>query len=331
MADGIALAVEGGGSHTSAAVYEGGARTRYVHGPTSNPRSISASDAMDTLHRMLLDILTGLSGAISIYVGHGAASTAREAAQLGRRLDRLRESASVGDIIVVNDLVPLALIEPTRNVVVAAAGTGTGFLARSHDGLWRRASGQEFVLSDEGGGYDIGLAALRAAIREADGRGRPTILTDLLSEMRACTPAELPHHLFETVYEDPTSIKVEVAQYARAVFAAAAALDPVARDILSAAANEICLGVTAVARALKIDLSTSLLVLTGSLLTACDGLRENVLAGLQSGLARSEVLVASDDLVRNVRELGNHIDRLRTETIRHPWLPVYLSASHGEA
>ncbi len=80
---------------------------------------------------------------------------------------------------VVNDLVPLvALGEPGRSHLVAVCGTATGFGVCTDDSRSWRASGQEYLLSDEGGGHDVGVEGLQASVRAVDGRGPATALVE---------------------------------------------------------------------------------------------------------------------------------------------------------
>ena len=64
--------------------------------------------------------------------------------------------------------------------IVVVGGTGSIALARDAHGTIHRSGGLGFRFSDEGGGYDIGRAAVQAVLQAADGRGPQTILTDLL-------------------------------------------------------------------------------------------------------------------------------------------------------
>ncbi len=64
--------------------------------------------------------------------------------------------------------------------VAVVAGTGSMAFARAADGRTARAGGWGPLLGDEGSGYAIALAGLRAAARAADGRAPATPLTDRL-------------------------------------------------------------------------------------------------------------------------------------------------------
>jgi glucosamine kinase len=62
------------------------------------------------------------------------------------------------------------------------AGTGSIAWGRNETGELARCGGWGYLLGDEGSGYAIGLAALRAALRSYDGRAGETALLPLLLE-----------------------------------------------------------------------------------------------------------------------------------------------------
>src|SRR5204863_8777101 len=105
-------------------------------------------------------------------------------------------------ILVVND----ALIALQAGVgedpgIVIVSGTGSIAYGR-RNGEAARAGGWGSVLGDEGIGYWIGRLALRAVVRHADGRGRPTTLTPrLLAHFGAERAAEL----IQKVYHEELS------------------------------------------------------------------------------------------------------------------------------
>ena len=99
----------------------------------------------------------------------------------GRRARRARHHEAhrlQGDVLVVNDaLVALEAGAPDEPGVVVIAGTGSIAYGRNERNQAARAGGWGYMLGDEGSGYWIGRAALRAVLREADRRGPATQLT----------------------------------------------------------------------------------------------------------------------------------------------------------
>lgn len=60
--------------------------------------------------------------------------------------------------------------------IALIAGTGSHCFGINHTGDVAYAGGLEYLLADEGSGYDMGIKVLRAAVRSADGRSQPTKL-----------------------------------------------------------------------------------------------------------------------------------------------------------
>jgi N-acetylglucosamine kinase-like BadF-type ATPase len=64
--------------------------------------------------------------------------------------------------------------------VVLIAGTGSIAYGRNGEGDEQRAGGWGYLIGDEGSAVWCGLEALRAVAHAVDGRGAPTMLTELL-------------------------------------------------------------------------------------------------------------------------------------------------------
>jgi len=62
--------------------------------------------------------------------------------------------------------------------VMVIGGTGSVALGRNTSGTTARAGGYGYLIDDAGGGVSIGRAALRAALRAAEGWAPKTVLTD---------------------------------------------------------------------------------------------------------------------------------------------------------
>jgi N-acetylglucosamine kinase-like BadF-type ATPase len=167
-------------------------------------------------------------------------------ALLDRPAPGLAWDVSPERVEIVNDAVA-ALVGGTGRTagVVCVAGTGSIAFGMNRAGARARAGGWGHLLGDEGSGYAIGLAALRAVARAADGRGPATALTDLV--LARCHLDD-PSGLIGLVYGGWQP--ADVAGFAPVVGAAAAAGDAVAGGILAEAAAELALAVATVARSL---------------------------------------------------------------------------------
>jgi N-acetylglucosamine kinase-like BadF-type ATPase len=177
-------------------------------------------------------------------------------------------------ILVVND----ALIALQAGIgdgpgIVIVSGTGSIAYGRNTAGEASRAGGWGYVLGDEGSGYWIGRLALRAVVRHADGRGRPTGLTEkLLGHFQVERAAELIHK----IYHDDVGPRA-IASLAKYVQEARVQGDPVAIAILNQAADELITAGTAVMTRLNLKDDPFTFVLAGGMFHAvpwlCDQLQ----------------------------------------------------------
>jgi N-acetylglucosamine kinase-like BadF-type ATPase len=176
-------------------------------------------------------------------------------------------------IVVVNGaLVALEAGAPGVPGVVIVSGTGSIAYGRNASGDSARAGGWGYVLGDEGSGYWIGRAALRAVLRESDQRGSQTALTPLLLEHFGVAEAQgLIHEVYHTNLK-PTAIGA----LARCVQAAFTAGDPVAIGILRAAADELEGSGVSVARRLGLVGEPFTCVLAGGIFRAVPWLQEEL-------------------------------------------------------
>jgi N-acetylglucosamine kinase-like BadF-type ATPase len=150
-------------------------------------------------------------------------------------------------VLVVNDaLVALEAGAPGQPGVVVISGTGSIAYGRNEKGEAARAGGWGYVLGDEGSGYWIGRAALRAVLRESDRRGPRTALSQLLLEHFGVAQAQgLIHEVYHTNLR-PSAI----GSLAACVQEAFSQGDAVAVGILRAAADELEGSAMSVARRL---------------------------------------------------------------------------------
>jgi N-acetylglucosamine kinase-like BadF-type ATPase len=130
--------------------------------------------------------------------------------------------------------------------IVVIAGTGSIAFGRNAQGRTARAGGWGYLFGDEGGAFWIVREALRAALRWEEGWGSPTALRAiLLDATRARNMNDLMHRCYTSEFPRP-----RIASLALQVNYAAEAGDPVARQILRDAAQELA----ALARAIRSQL-----------------------------------------------------------------------------
>jgi N-acetylglucosamine kinase-like BadF-type ATPase len=277
------ILLEGGGSRTWAALATGTSIHAEASGPSTNPRSVGDQQAVSTLAALLTTLVTDLpagrqSTVRGVIAAHGAASTTLTATRFGALLREALTATGLPRVptLVTNDIA-VPLLSADGPVCVVIAGTGTGFAAR-HGQTIARASGLEWLLSDEGGGHHIAVAALRAVIRALDGRGPHTTLIDAARRWTGRDDLPLPDALFDAVYAAHS--KPHVATFAEHVFEAASSGDHIAEAVLDDAARELATGAEAVSRRCGLTGQPLTLIVAGSLLTRAHGLRSRLAARL---------------------------------------------------
>lgn len=293
-ASSFVLGLDGGGSRSVAVLARRPAAAggmpeivgRGVGGP-ANPRVAGHGVARESLATAI-----AAAGTAAGIEPRGLAAACFGLAGVGLREDRdavicwAEELGVAGRFVVVPDgLLPFADGAAEAWGVVLVAGTGSLALAVRpgvplvHDVAFDRCGGWGPLVGDEGSGYAIGVAALRAVMRAADGRGPRTSLDDVVRRrFSAGGPGDLVARL-----HDGGAGRREVADIARDVLAAAAAADAVAMGIVAAAAVDLAAHVRTLAERNAFAAGRYPLRLTGGLLVGSDMLRSLVVDSLVAG------------------------------------------------
>jgi len=190
---------------------------------------------------------------------------------------------------VVNDALPIiAAGSPDGWGVGLISGTGSFCFGQAPDGRSARSGGWGYLFGDEGSGYSLTVAGLRAAAQAADGRGPQTqILDRFLPALEIETPAEMVKAVY--AFADDRG---RVASLSKVVTEAAAAGDEVANRIVDNAAEQLALMVQAVARTVDLSAAMFPLALTGGVFCATPTLRSDLAKHLlQLGLAANPITI----------------------------------------
>ncbi|MDZ4799994.1 MAG: BadF/BadG/BcrA/BcrD ATPase family protein [Bryobacteraceae bacterium] len=148
----------------------------------------------------------------------------------------LRELLPASHYLVTTDAL-IALSGATAGApgIITIAGTGSISYGRNAARKVARVGGWGYVFGDEGGGFDTTRQALRAVLRHEEGWGPSTMLREMLLNATGATDAnDLMHRFYTPEFPRPL-----IASYSRMVDEAAAAGDPVARNILLNAAQQL--------------------------------------------------------------------------------------------
>jgi N-acetylglucosamine kinase-like BadF-type ATPase len=178
----------------------------------------------------------------------------------------------------------LAAGTPAGWGIAVLCGTGSLVYGVDPSGAAARAGGWGYLLGDEGSGYALGRAALRAVARAADGRGPSTSLTDaVLAHWSLSAPEALIAH----VYRPPLS-RAAIAELAPLVVAEAEAGDGVASALVQEAGRALAVAVWAVAARLSFPVPIPC-ALAGSVIVRARSIRRALLNAVSSRLSLAPV------------------------------------------
>jgi len=251
------IGVDGGGTKTVAllAGLDGRVIARGVSGP-SNYNAVGFEMACTALESAINLVRKDHPGEISaLCLGLAGAGRQDDI----KRFQRWAIEKFPGIAVkIVNDAeILLAAGSPTGPALALICGTGSIVYGRTTTGELIRAGGWGYLFGDEGSGYAISVAALRAVLQAYDGRGDLTLLTESVLARRGLSS---PPDLIRNIYGTET-LRLEVAALADLVEQAAEQGDRVAIAILDEAAWELARTVAVVYP--KLGASISQLVITG--------------------------------------------------------------------
>jgi glucosamine kinase len=256
-----------------------------ARGPGANLTAAGAQGVAKILAQVIGEVLRSRPGDVtSLCVGMAGVDRPHEAALIRSLILGI---VSVSHMAIVNDaLVALEAGAPGAPGIVIISGTGSIAYGRDDRGRAARSGGWGHVLADEGSGYWLGRQALRAAMRESDGRGPTTALTGRLLEHYQVARAQ---DLVRKVYVGDLKPSA-IATLATIVQSAAEDRDPVANEIIDTGATELAAAAVAVAR--RLQLSTPTVVLAGGIFRAVPRMRTGVTSRLLAQLpgARAQPL-----------------------------------------
>jgi N-acetylglucosamine kinase-like BadF-type ATPase len=259
------LAVDGGNSKTDLALIGvDGTLIATARGPGSSHHHIGLAGTVAQLSALFHEASARANGAVprcGVLALAGADQPEEETA--------LEAAISAQDwaprVIVRNDtFAVLRSGTDSPDGVAVVCGAGINCVGVAADGRVVRFASLGGVTGDWGGGSDVGMAALGAAVRAEDGRGPDTALVDVVAGHFGRADATA---VALDVQADRISIW-ELGEVTPAVFAAAADGDAQARLIMDRTADEVAAFVRAALTRLGMSGEEVPVVLGGSVLRA---------------------------------------------------------------
>lgn len=266
--DALWLGIDGGGTHTRAALLdtegrlrgEGRAEAANFHRVGINTAVANIVHAVDAACASAGVGRERIAGAVCGLAGVGHAKHRR------RMHDALGKALGIANLKMETDArVALAGATDLAPGVVIIAGTGSIACGMNTRGEFARAGGWGPAMGDEGSGYYIGRRALEAVVSAWDHRSPATSMTEpVCRHFGVNVPPELP----AAIYDAPQRVMREIAQLAKIAVNEARNGDQAARVILTDAAFELTRAVTAVIERLKMQNETFRIAYVGGVFEA---------------------------------------------------------------
>ena len=305
-ADRVVLAVDGGGVKTDLALISAsGGLLAAIRGGSSQAHYLGVDGCVEVLESLLERAVerAGLGPLERPFAA--TAQLLLAGIDLPEELAALRSAVEqrrwTEHVVVGNDTEALLRAGTDRGWGIAVVcGTGINCLGRAPDGREARFLSFGPVSGDWGGGRDVGLAALAAAVRAADGRGPTTALEQAVPEHFGCgDPLEVARafHLEEV----PMTRVGELAPVVLAVCDE----DPVAADIVRRLADEVTAFATAALRRLELTREDPDVVLGGRVLRALSPpFLEAIARGVERVAPNARVGVSASEPIVGAALLG---------------------------
>ena len=257
------IGIDGGGTGTVGILTtETGQCLAQVQSGPSNYHVVGEAKTQ-TILKNLVEALCEKAGipstsAIRFCLGMAGLGRAEDRKIIGRICDEL----GISENRILTHDAHIALVGGTEKQqgVIVISGTGAIVYGINADGKEARASGWGYLLGDEGSGYDIAIKGLRAVARAADGRGRPTGLTNrMLNALELNEPGDLIRWVH-------AASRDAIAQLSKIVFDAAQTADRTAEQIVNAAAEELVCAANSVVKQLEFAGAFDIVLSGGNLL-----------------------------------------------------------------
>ena len=215
---------------------------------------------------------SGLPPENGVYLYMGSAGAGRESArsELRGALKNLFHIAAFMSPMMRKGPLPEA-VNPGKGILLIA-GTCSFCYGKNSRGETCHTGGWGYIMGDEGSGYEMACEILRAVAKAWDGRGKPTVLTELVMEYWHLTGMD---ELMDCVYRSGKG-KSELASLAFLCDIAYDKGDIAAYQIMEKAAGVLSDMVTAASKKLKGDLEKLPCIYTGSLLTESRHLKHHL-------------------------------------------------------
>lgn len=260
------LAVDGGGTKTT--VWIANTDGEVLGKATTGPMSLAATSPAQAV----INFLTAIDKATeklkdiefsTVVVGLAGVDTKEEVSHAAELFSAaLAKVYKYENFQVVNDIViALASGTTSQNAICLISGTGSNCFGRNSKGENAKTGGMDFLLSDQGSGFEIGQQVLRAAVKSYDGRSSKTLIEKLVcKEFKIDSIEELKNKVYHPVLN-----KTQIGQLSAICFLAKDQNDTIANEIIKKAVEDLMEMVLTVLKRLDLTNTKTDIVLIGGI------------------------------------------------------------------
>jgi len=287
---GYILGIDGGGTKTTAVITRADGRliAESTSGASSFP-SVGVQKAIENLNRAISEAIENADiGNDMIFESSCfgfAGFNVPQDLMVYRKIvgnDKLKKHLNKDRLLIYNDTrIGLEAGSSAKDRIIIIAGTGSNCFGINHSGEEAGSNGWDYILADEGSGYEVSVKALRAVMRAYDGRGERTMLTGaVLGELGLDNEIGI----VSWIHGKPFS-KERISVFAKQVCKCAYDGDGISRKILHGEAMESVLSVITVVKKLKLSKREFDLVFVGGLFKCEKYFKDIVITELEDRFA----------------------------------------------
>jgi N-acetylglucosamine kinase-like BadF-type ATPase len=265
------LGVDGGGSRTVVQIADvkGKILAEEVR-DSSSFKSVGIKKATENLNKAIFSAIKSLKAKENIHFASScfgfAGNDSDEDAKRYKEIvfnGKLKGYLDQKKTIICNDTrLGLEIGSNNKNKVILIAGTGSNCVGVNEEGDKVGSSGWDYILADEGSGYETGLKALKAVMKAYDGRDEKTLL---LKTIPGGLNLKRVQDLVKWAYSNSICSKGKIAALAKIVCKTARMGDKKSINILAEEAEEAAISVITVAEKLGFKNKEFVLIIVGSL------------------------------------------------------------------
>jgi N-acetylglucosamine kinase-like BadF-type ATPase len=206
----------------------------------------------------------------------------------------------IEEFMFMNDIyIALRTASDSNDALAIISGTGSNCFGLNSEGKTHKTGGLDYIISDQGSGYAIGLGVLQMAAKSFDGR----IATSKLEQKVNAyfQTASIPD-LKQSVY-NPVLSKMQIAALAKLAFEAMAEGDIAAKYIIDKAAEELFLMAKIVIERLGLNSKQAECVFAGKVLLN-DYMKQYVSGKLSQAFPSVKIVIPTQDPVHGALKIA---------------------------